>query len=74
MLKTDPYRWLEKDSKRTRDWLRIQEKETNEYFSHVPLKKELLQEFHKLYDIDIERIPTIRKNKYFFRFKVSNLF
>lgn len=63
----DPYRWLEKDSPRTRKWIRVQEKQTTKYLEKSDSKNRLKKRFEELLDINVEHIPTIRGKYCFFR-------
>jgi len=65
--RVDLYQWLEKDSIRTRKWIRVQEKHTVEYLAKIGLRSRLKKRLEKLLDIDVERLPIIRDKYYFFR-------
>ncbi|MDP3875264.1 MAG: prolyl oligopeptidase family serine peptidase [bacterium] len=67
MSKTDTYRWLEKDSKRTQKWIGVQEKQTNKYFRNTRSRNILKKQFKDLLDVDVEHVPVVRDKKYFFR-------
>ena len=67
MSKADTYRWLEKDSKRTQQWIRAQEEQTNKYFRDTQSRNILKKRFKNLLDVDVELIPVVRDGQYFFR-------
>jgi prolyl oligopeptidase len=47
----DPYRWLEDDnSPETAQWVKEENKVTDEYLSKIPFRDKLKQRFEKLYN------------------------
>ena len=64
MSKADTYRWLEKDSKRTQQWIRAQEEQTNKYFRDTQSRNILKKRFKNLLDVDVELIPVVRDGQY----------
>lgn len=63
---TDPYRWLEDESRETSNWIKEQSRYTKSLIDKIPVKKKLKQQFKKLYKIDSFGIPVPRNNHYFF--------
>ena len=65
---TDPYRWLE-DSKSpaTRAWLAEQMKYTEDYFSQVKIRSEVVKRLTELMRVESYGIPVERGDKYFFK-------
>jgi len=71
-ISNDPYRWLEKDSKKVNTWINKQGEITSKYFSSANKIKELKKKLNKLYKKDTSFLPNICKNKYYFRIRKSN--
>lgn len=66
---TDKYRWLEEGSKRTRDWVRAQEKPTNKYLAGVNKRGNLHKRFGQLMNVETENRPIQRGKLIFFRLR-----
>lgn len=63
---TDPYRYLEEESKKTSYWIKDQNRYTKSLIDKIPIKKKLKQQLKKLYKIDSFGIPVPRNGYYFF--------
>lgn len=68
----DPYLWLEKNSKKTEQWLTIQKKELSGYFSNSENKHNLQKRFKKLFYADSMTIPDYKNGYLFFCYRKSN--
>ncbi len=63
----DPYRWLENDtSAATAAWVEAENKVTNEYFSHIPFRNQLLERMTKLTNYEKISAPFKKHGKYYF--------
>lgn len=63
----DPYRWLENDtSAATAAWVEAQNKITNEYLSHIPFRKSLLDRLTELANYERIGTPFKKHGKYYF--------
>ncbi|MDT3695216.1 MAG: prolyl oligopeptidase family serine peptidase [Ignavibacterium sp.] len=63
----DPYRWLEDDnSPETAEWVKEENKVTDEYLSRIPFRNKLKQRFEKLYNYPKYGIPFRAGSKYYF--------
>ena len=65
----DPYRWLEKHSKKRASWIKGQEKATSHYLSKCVGKGALRKRLQRLFRVDEMYLPIPRGNLYFFRYK-----
>jgi len=62
----DPYRWLEEDSKETRNWVAKQNKYSKSQLSGLKSKEKISKRLKKLYGMDSLGIIIPRGDKYFF--------
>jgi len=63
----DPYRWLEDDnSPETAEWVKEENKVTNEYLSKIPFRDKLKQRFEELYNYPKYSAPFRAGSKYYF--------
>lgn len=63
----DPYRWLENDtSAATAEWIKAQNAVTNEYLSHIPFRKALLDRLTELANYEKIGLPFKKHGKYYF--------
>lgn len=63
---TDPYRWLEDESRKTSNWIKEQNRYTKSLIDKISVRKKLKQQLQKIYKIDSFGIPVPRSNRYFF--------
>jgi len=69
----EPYRWLENDtSKATAQWVKVQNKLTNEYLSQIPFRSALKNRLTSLMNYPKYGAPFRKNGKYYF-FKNSGL-
>ncbi len=70
---TDSYRWLEDDkSKKTEDWVKVQNEVTFNYLNKIPYKKEIQERLSKLWNY--ERVGTpFKEGKYTYFYKNDGL-
>ncbi len=70
---TDSYRWLEDDrSKKTEDWVKVQNEVTFNYLNKIPYKKEIQGRLSKLWNY--ERVGTpFKEGKYTYFYKNDGL-
>ncbi len=62
----DPYRWLEDDnSTETAEWVREQNKITNDYLSKIPFREQVKNRLEQLYNYPKMSAPSKRANHYF---------
>ena len=57
MIETDPFRWLEEDSKDTKNWIAQHEKIAEKYFHDDTNRTKLKKRFEKLYRTDAMLVP-----------------
>ena len=63
----DPYRWLENDtSAQTAQWVEAQNAVTNEYLSHMPQRKHLLERLREVANYERTGIPFEKHGKWYF--------
>ena len=63
----DPYRWLEDDnSKETEEWVKAENKITQEYLSKIPFREELKERLTKIWNYPKYGVPFKRGGHYFF--------
>lgn len=63
----DPYRWLEDDnSPETAQWVKEENKVTDEYLSQIPFRDKLKQRFEKLYNYPKFSTPFRAGKRYYF--------
>jgi len=63
----DPYRWLEDDnSAETEEWVKEENKITNEYLSKIPFRDELNKCLTEIWNYPKYGVPFKRGGKYFF--------
>ena len=63
----DPYRWLEDDnSKETEDWVKAENKITQEYLSKIPFREALRERLTEIWNYPKYGVPFKRGGKYFF--------
>jgi len=63
----DPYRWLEDDnSPETAQWVKEENKVTDEYLSKIPFRDKLKQRFEKLYNYPKFSAPFRAGKRYYF--------
>ena len=65
----DPYRWLEDDlSKETKDWIKLQNKETFKYLKKIPYRNKIKKRIKELNDYEKIGAPFKRgKYEYFYK-------
>ncbi len=69
----EPYRWLENDtSKATAQWVKVQNKLTNDYLSQIPFRTALKNRLTKLMNYPKYGAPFRKNGKYYY-FKNSGL-
>lgn len=69
----DPYRWLENDtSKATSEWVKQQNKVTNDYLAEIPFRKALKKRLTELYNYPKYATP-FKKNGYYYYYKNNGL-
>ncbi len=70
---TDNYRWLEDDrSKETENWVKAENKTTQDYLSHIPYREQLKNRLSELWNYEKIGIP-FTKGKYTYFFKNDGL-
>ncbi|NOX85050.1 MAG: S9 family peptidase [Chlorobi bacterium] len=63
----DPYRWLEDDnSKETKEWVKAENKITQEYLSKIPFREEFRERLTEIWNYPKYGVPFKRGGKYFF--------
>lgn len=63
----DPYRWLEDDnSKETEEWVKAENKITQEYLAKIPFREPLRERLTKIWNYPKYGVPFKRGGKYFF--------
>lgn len=69
----DPYRWLENDtSAQTAEWVKAQNKVTNEYLAKIPFRQALKNKFTKISNYE-KQGATFKKNGKYYFFRNSGL-
>ncbi len=69
----DPYRWLEDDtSKVTAEWVRVENKITNEYLSQIPFREKFREKLTKIWNFPKYSVPY-REGKWYFYYKNDGL-
>ena len=64
---SDPYRWLEApDSTATKDWVKAQNKVTNDYLKTIPQREQIKQRLTKLWNYEKYSTPSKQGGKYFY--------
>ncbi|MCX6735793.1 MAG: prolyl oligopeptidase family serine peptidase [Candidatus Parcubacteria bacterium] len=62
----DKYRWMESNEKpEVQEWLKQQSETTGKYLDGIPVRKELREQFQKLFSLDTVGTPAPRKGLYF---------
>ena len=71
----DPYRWLENDtSARTAAWVEAENKLTQAYLKHIPMREKLLKRLKEVSDYEKIGLPTFnKKNKKWYFYKNDGL-
>ncbi len=65
----DPYRWLEDDkSDETGNWVKAQNKITNDYLSTIPFRAKIKERLTKIWNFEKVTAP-FKKGKYYFFYK-----
>jgi prolyl oligopeptidase len=63
----DPYYWLEEpDSAETRNWVKLQNERTQEFFRAVPERESIRKRLTELWNYQKSSIPVKRGSRYFF--------
>ncbi|MCD7963203.1 MAG: prolyl oligopeptidase family serine peptidase [Rikenellaceae bacterium] len=69
----DPYRWLEDDlSEETSEWVEVQNRFTENYFSKIPFREKIKEKLRELYDYESFGL-CLKKNDYIYFFKNNGL-